>query len=205
MKAKEAIKELTRILSKFNSSKFELTEMKLVDGTAVFVDYEKAEIFVVGADGEKIPAPVGEHELENGDVIVVSEPGKIAEAKKKEQEVEIEIEAGEQKKEEIVESEKMQIDAAVLEMLTKMSETLELLKQKLQQQETEMKALKETNSTLVEAQKMSSIIISEIAKAPSEEPIQKPNTFTTQLKKEKKNSFENLQKVFETRNKNSKF
>lgn len=200
MKAKEAIKELTRILSKFNSEKFELTEMKLVDGTAVFVDYEKGEIYVVGGEGEKIPAPVGEHELENGDIIVVVEPGKIAESKKKEEgdKVEIEIEAGEQKKEDAVPA-KMEIDAATTEMLTKLSEAIDFLKNEIVRLETELKTMKDANANLIEAQKMSAIIISEIAKSPDAEPIQTPNTFRSQLKQEKKTSFESLQKIFENR------
>jgi predicted transcriptional regulator YdeE len=83
MTTKDALKEIKNLFAKFNDEKFELTEGKLVDGTIVYYDLNTKEIYVAGADGEKVPAPVGEHELETGEIVIVTEEGKISEVKKK--------------------------------------------------------------------------------------------------------------------------
>jgi hypothetical protein len=62
----------------------------------VAYDLETSEIYVIGEDGVQIPAPVGEHQLESGEIVIVTEAGKIAEVKKGEEpKLEIEIEAAE--------------------------------------------------------------------------------------------------------------
>lgn len=201
MNAKTAIKELTKLLSKFNSQEqnFELTESKLVDGTIVFVDYETNEIFVSGANGEKVPAPVGEHELENGDIVIVKEEGKIAEVKKKEDEsgVEVEIEASEETKPE--EGKQPEEEKIVEKVVAKVMEKLSAIEEKVNKVEEEFKKMKEGQSTIVAAQKMSAIVLEELAKSPSSNPIQQPNSFRSQLAKERKNSIDQLQKIFESR------
>ncbi|WP_343668725.1 hypothetical protein [Chitinophaga sp.] len=86
MTAKEALTKIKTLLTTaFNDEgagqKFE--SGKLSDGT--MIEYSKLEaggdISVVGADGTKTPAPVGNYELEDGRIVVVSEAGKIAEVK----------------------------------------------------------------------------------------------------------------------------
>ena len=61
--------EIKKLLFRETEEKFE--DAKLVDGT--IVRYESLEIgaalSVVGEDGEVVPAPDGEHELESGDVV----------------------------------------------------------------------------------------------------------------------------------------
>lgn len=68
---------------KSEAKEVKLETAKLVDGTEV--EIEGDDIFVLvrqeGEEVERIPAPEGEHELENGDVVVVREEGKIAEVK----------------------------------------------------------------------------------------------------------------------------
>lgn len=58
---------------------------KLKDGTMVEYDTEVlgvgSMVMVVTADGQKLPAPQGEHTLEDGTVIVVDETGKVMEVK----------------------------------------------------------------------------------------------------------------------------
>ena len=70
--------EIKKLLFSEAEEKFE--DAKLVDGT--IVRYESLEIgaalSVVGEDGEVVPAPDGEHELESGD-IVRTEGGVIVE------------------------------------------------------------------------------------------------------------------------------
>ena len=68
-----------------------MMEAKLKDGTIVEVT-ELAVGGIVTIEGQ--PAPVGEHELESGEVIVLGDNGAIMEIKpKKEEEVKVEVEA----------------------------------------------------------------------------------------------------------------
>lgn len=67
-----------------------LEEAKLVDGATV-IEYEKLEpgfpVFVIAEDGTtKMPAPAGEHTLEDGTVIELDEQGLIMEVSAKEEE-----------------------------------------------------------------------------------------------------------------------
>jgi hypothetical protein len=72
----------------------ELATMKLKDGVTV-LEAESFEVgqsvFIVAENGDKVPAPVGEHELEDGSVLIIVEEGKIAEIKTVETEVEEEV------------------------------------------------------------------------------------------------------------------
>lgn len=89
--------EIKKLLFSETEEKFE--DAKLVDGT--IVRYESLEIgaalSVVGEDGEIVPAPDGEHELESGD-IVRTEGGVIVEIMTPEP---VEEEAEEEKEEEM--------------------------------------------------------------------------------------------------------
>jgi hypothetical protein len=82
-------------------------ESKLMDGTRIFTD---ADAFVVGSavqietEEGMMPAPAGEHQLEDGNIIVVDEAGVIVEIKVPEVEEEpVEEELAEE--EEVVEEE----------------------------------------------------------------------------------------------------
>ena len=65
-----------------------LEEMKLENGTIVIAEsFEKGkEIFIV-TDDEKVAMPVGEYLLENGNLVVVEEEGKIADVREVSDEV----------------------------------------------------------------------------------------------------------------------
>ena len=70
-----------------------LATMKLSDGVTILeaeMFEAGAEVFVVAED-QKIALPVGEYELEDGKILVVSEEGIIAEIKEMEAEVEEEV------------------------------------------------------------------------------------------------------------------
>jgi len=64
----------------------ELAQIKLIDGVTI-LEAESFEagmpVFVVAENGEKVPAPIGEHELEDGKILVITEEGMIAEIKEK--------------------------------------------------------------------------------------------------------------------------
>jgi len=76
-----------------------LASAKLADGTLVEAEVLEAgqNIFLIGSEGEKVAVPVGEYQMEDGRILVVTEEGVIAEIKEKaeeaEQEVTIEVEA----------------------------------------------------------------------------------------------------------------
>jgi len=65
----------------------ELAQIKLIDGVTI-LEAESFEagmpVFVVAENGDKVPAPIGEHELEDGMILVITEEGMIAEIKEKE-------------------------------------------------------------------------------------------------------------------------
>jgi len=88
-----------KILNKVRSllgMEVKLEQMKLTDGVSVLeADAFEAgnEVFIVTEDEQKIPLPVGEYELEDMRVLVVTEEGMIAEIKEAEApEAEVEIE-----------------------------------------------------------------------------------------------------------------
>lgn len=198
MTTKEALKEIKNLFAKFSVEKFELTEGKLVDGTPVFYDLSSKEIYVSGADGEKVPAPVGEHELETGEIVIVTEEGKISEVKKKDDEPKIEVEveaAKDDKAEEEVDGGKEDADKK------KMQDDIEEMKKNYEEMKKKVEEMSANFETLLQAQKMSTDIIETLAKEPSAEPIQKPNTFHQELKSSKLDKIASLQKVFEERRK----
>ena len=61
--------------------KVEMATMKLAGGVVVEAEaFEAGEnVFLVGEDDEKVAAPIGEHELEDGRILVIVEEGVIAE------------------------------------------------------------------------------------------------------------------------------
>jgi hypothetical protein len=71
-----------------------MATMMLKDGVTV-LEAESFDagvpVFIVAENGDKVPAPIGEHELEDGRVLVITEEGMIAEIKEMEvEEVEVE-------------------------------------------------------------------------------------------------------------------
>jgi hypothetical protein len=107
MTAKEALATIKGLLkTKFSeeeTGKFEIS--KLSDGTEV--QYSKLEaggdFSILDKDGVANPAPAGEYELEDARIVVVTEPGKIAELKDKSAEAE-DPKEGEQQAQKMAES-----------------------------------------------------------------------------------------------------
>ena len=94
MKTNEVIKQIKTLLG----LEVKLAQMMLVDGVTVLeADSFEAgkEVFIVTPDGN-VPLPVGDYELENGQILVVAEEGIIAEIKEMpSEEEEEEVEAPE--------------------------------------------------------------------------------------------------------------
>jgi hypothetical protein len=191
MNAKEALVQIKQLLFSEAEKKaaFALVEGKLVDGTMVAYDLETSEIYVIGEDGVQIPAPVGEHQLESGEIVIVTEAGKIAEVKKgEEKKVEIEIEAAEVTPEEPKKDEAM----------AKIEEAMGYLEKKVEELSKKVEEMAKKNEDMKEAVKLSAEVLESFAKEPSDKAITSPNQFAKQLKTEKNDRFNNLQKAFST-------
>jgi len=192
MNAKEALVEIKKLLfsEQEKEAAFALVEGKLVDGTAVAYDLEAGSIFVIGEDGAQIPAPVGEHQLESGEIVVVLEEGKIAEVKKAEEEskVEIEIEAAEE-----VPAEEPVKDEA----MAKVEQAMGDLEKKVEELTAKVKAMEEKAEEVKEAVKMSAVVLESLAKEPSDKAITAPNQFAKQIKEEKVDRYNSLQNAFQ--------
>lgn len=191
MNTKEALEAIKKLVfseegkqQEETKEEFALTEAKLVDGTIVKYDLATADIFVVGQDGTDVPAPVGEHQLETGEVLVVTTEGKIAEVKEAEAPAEESTEAPAE--EGMADDKFAQFEAEFKALVDKVSKM-----------ETELADLKGKNEKMSEAVMLSTQVIESIAKEPSDKAIQKPNTFSKELKDEKEQRFEKLQKAFQ--------
>ena len=190
MNAKDALVEIKKLLfsEQEKEAAFALVEGKLVDGTAVAYDLEAGDIFVIGEDGAQIPAPVGEHQLESGEIVVVLEEGKIAEVKQAEAKVEIEIEAAEE-----VPAEEPIKDEA----MAKVEQAMGDLEKKVEELTAKVKAMEEKAEEVKEAVKMSAVVLESLAKEPSDKAITAPNQFAKQLKVEKVDRYNSLQSAFQ--------
>jgi hypothetical protein len=190
MNAKDALVEIKKLLfsEAEKQAAFALVEGKLVDGTMVAYDLEAGDIFVIGEDGAQIPAPVGEHQLESGEVVVVLEEGKIAEVKQAEAKIEVEIEA----------SEEMPVEEPKKdEAMAKVEQAMGDLEKKVEELTAKVKAMEEKAEEVKEAVKMSAVVLESLAKEPSDKAITSPNQFAKQLKVEKVDRYNSLQNAFQ--------
>lgn len=188
MNAKEALTEIKKLLFTEADKKvsFAMVEGALVDGTKVSYDLETSEIFVIGEDGESIPAPVGEHQLSSGEIVIVVEEGKIAEIKPAEV---IEVEAAEEDKEDEPKKD---------EAMARFEEVMGDLEKKVEELSAKVKAMEEKADDVKEAVKLSAQVIESLAKEPSDKAITAPNQFAKQLRIEKNDRYNSLQKAFQT-------
>jgi len=193
MNAKEALVEIKKLLfsEAEKQAAFALVEGKLVDGTMVAYDLEAGDIFVIGEDGAQIPAPIGEHQLESGEIVVVLEEGKIAEVKKAEEEAKIEVEIEASAEEVPVEEPKKD------EAMAKVEQAMGDLEKKVEELTAKVKAMEEKAGSVEEAVKMSAVVLESLAKEPSDKAITSPNQFAKQLKVEKVDRYNSLQNAFQ--------
>ncbi len=182
MNAKEALQEIKKLL--FNEAAVvetkKFTESKLEDGTVIKWDVESGEVWVVGEDGADVPAPIGEHKLETGEVIVVVEEGKISEVKESEKEVEVEAAA----------KEEVNLQEIFEERFAALEAKIEELSKKLEGADVEAEKMRD-------AIKLSAQVLEVLASEPSAEPIQKPVSYAKEIKNEKTDKFNRLQKAFQ--------
>ena len=168
MNLNEAIEKLSGLVSKFNAeptTEQTFIDAKLVDGT--IVRYESLEVglplMVIDEAGNELPAPDGEHELEDGTMLTV-EGGIITEVATKEEE------APE------VEEAPIEQPMAAVESVTK--EDFETLKTEVDNLKTRFEEFTKTNETLSadnvalkEIVKETFSIVEKLAKVPSDNPV----------------------------------
>lgn len=200
MEAKKALEQIKSLLFADQVAEvvsqeevaIEFAEGVLADGT--IVKFDKLEnggiISVVTPDGE-IPAPVGEHELEDGTIIVVAEEGIIAEVKMVEadgNEVEVEVEMSEEDEQPIVAEEEVIAEPQV----DRFAEISEAFNSKLAEVETKVDLLNDVTKKLVE-------FMDAFAKVETAQETQAPkNAFMAQNKVSKADAYKKLQNVFQT-------
>jgi len=141
----------------------------LEDGTKILID--KLEVGGVVTLEDGTPAPVGEHTLADGTMIVLGEGGVIAEIKPKEVEddkVEIEIESAEDKKPDMEE---------MKEKIAKIEEELNAGKNKMSAFEVDYSALKEASAKAQEGLQALIALVETLVNVPSQEPAEVPNGF----------------------------
>ena len=124
-----------------------LEQMTLENGTIFEAESFEVgkEVFII-TDDEKVAVPVGEYQLEDGKILVVTEEGVIAEIKDGEETPEEEVEAQEEEKEEMGYATKEELAEvkemieeikAMLEPKEEMSEVKEELKEELKEEVVE--------------------------------------------------------------------
>ena len=98
----------------------ELAQAKLENGTVLEAEAFEAgnEIFIL-TDDEKVAVPVGEYQMEDGQILVVEEEGLIAEIKEAEAKQEEEVEASEEVSEESLEETETELEEVEAEYATK--------------------------------------------------------------------------------------
>ena len=146
------------------AEKVELAQMTLENGTVLEAEAFEAgaEVFIITED-ERVALPVGEYELEDGNVLVVTEEGVIAEIKS----AEAEAEEATEEEVEAEEEEKVEAEYVTKEELAEVVSMIEEIKSMIEPKE-EMSADEIGNAFTEElaAQEKTEL---------SEEPVQRVN------------------------------
>jgi len=172
MKANNILNRILAELSSIREVKFE--QMTLENGAVLEAESFEAgsEVFVVSGD-DRVAAPVGEHLLEDGRVLVITEEGVIAEIKEAAAEVEVEVEAPEAEVE-LAEVEVKEEVPAVVAVIEKVLEEIAMMRE-------EMKGMREEMGSYAKKEEMAAVK-AELSAAPAAKPI-KHNPETKQVQK----------------------
>jgi len=197
MNLNEAIEKLSGLISKFNATETETTtetfvDAKLMDGT--IVRYEKLEVgmplMVIDEAVNKLPAPNGEHQLEDGTMVTVEE-GIITEIATKEEEM---------PEEEVPLEQPM----AAVETITK--EEFETLKSEVEALKTKFEEFTKTNDTITAENTAMRAIVKEtfsiveaLAKVPSTNPVEVKNNNPFKKSISREQEIENLINKFKNK------
>jgi predicted house-cleaning noncanonical NTP pyrophosphatase (MazG superfamily) len=154
--------------------------MTLENGAVLEAEVFEAgnEVFVISGE-DRIPAPVGEHLLSDGRVLVITEEGLIAEIKEAaaeevEEKIEVEVEASAEEATELAEVEVKEEMPAVAAIVEKVLEEIAMMRE-------EMKEMREEMGAYAKKEEMAAVK-AELSAAPAAKPI-KHNPETKQVNK----------------------
>jgi hypothetical protein len=178
MKANNILNRILAELSSIREVKFE--QMTLENGAVLEAEVFEAgnEVFVISGE-DRIPAPVGEHVLSDGRVLVITEEGLIAEIKEAaaeevEEKIEVEVEASAEEATELAEVEVKEEAPAVAAIVEKVLEEIAMMRE-------EMKEMREEMGAYAKKEEMAAVK-AELSAAPAAKPI-KHNPETKQVNK----------------------
>jgi len=113
--------------------KVELAQVKLENGTVLEAEaFESGKEVFILTDDEKVAVPVGEYQMEDGQILVVQEEGLIGEIKKAEAKEEEEVEASEEQE---LEEEEVEAKYATKEELAEVKSLVEEIKAMIDKKE----------------------------------------------------------------------
>ena len=172
MKANNILNRILAELSSIREVKFE--QMNLENGAVLEAESFEAgnEVFVLSGE-DRVAAPIGEHLLEDGRVLVITEEGVIAEIKEaaaEAEEVEVEVEAAASTEL----AEEVEQAPAVVAIIEKVLEEIAMMRE-------EMKGMREEMGGYAKKEEMAAVK-AELSAAPAAKPI-KHNPETKQVQK----------------------
>ena len=135
--------KLSQEVATVEEVKITLETMRLKDGVTVLEaeSFEAGQpVFIVAENGDRVPAPIGDHELEDGRLLVITEEGVIAEIKEAmaeevAPEVEVNVEAEMSKEDQFSEL----VKSIVTSMSIEVAKQIESVKTELSAQIAEVK------------------------------------------------------------------
>jgi hypothetical protein len=168
MNLNEAIEKLSGLVSKFNAeptTEQTFIDAKLMDGT--IIRYESLEVgmplLVIDEAGNELPAPDGEHELEDGTKVTV-EAGIITEVASKEEEAPEEEGAP-------IEQPMAAVESVSKEDFETLKNEVADLKSKFEEFSTTNETLSADNIAMKEIVKETFSIVEKLANVPAENPV----------------------------------
>ena len=172
MKANNILNRILAELSSIREVKFE--QMTLENGAVLEAESFEAgnEVFVISGE-DRVAAPIGEHLLADGRILVITEEGVIAEIKEAAAEVEVEVEAPEAEVE-LAEVEVKEETPAVVAVIEKVLEEIAMMRE-------EMKGMREEMGGYAKKEEMAAVK-AELSAAPAAKAI-KHNPETKQVQK----------------------
>ena len=172
MKANNILNRILAELSSIREVKFE--QMTLENGAFLEAELFEAgnEVFVISGE-DRVAAPIGEHLLADGRILVITEEGVIAEIKEA-SEAEVEVEAQAEEPTELAEMEVKEEAPAVVAVIERVLEEIAMMRE-------EMKGMREEMGGYAKKEEMAAVK-AELSAAPAAKPI-KHNPETKQVQK----------------------
>jgi predicted house-cleaning noncanonical NTP pyrophosphatase (MazG superfamily) len=173
MKANNILNRILAELSSIREVKF--AQMTLENGAVLEAELFEAgnEVFVISGE-DRVAAPVGEHLLDDGRILVITEEGVIAEIKEASEEAEVEVEAQAEEPTELAEMEVKEEAPAVVAVIERVLEEIAMMRE-------EMKGMREEMGGYAKKEEMAAVK-AELSAAPAAKAI-KHNPETKQVQK----------------------